>query len=64
MTETLEFDLIDFASRHIGPSEADTQAMLKTVGALSLEDFIARVVPTRIRSKRPLALEPIVEAHG
>ena len=53
-----EFEATDFISRHIGPGEADTRMMLETVGAASLEDFIAKVIPASIRSKRPLALEP------
>ncbi len=32
------------------PSEAETAEMLKTVGATSLDDFIAKVVPEEIRS--------------
>jgi glycine dehydrogenase len=47
----------NFIARHIGPSEADTAEMLRSLGAKSLEDFIARVVPEEIRSKRPLELK-------
>jgi glycine cleavage system P protein (glycine dehydrogenase) len=46
----------NFIPRHIGPGDAETAEMLKTVGAKSLEDFIAKVVPEKIRSKRPLDL--------
>ena len=46
----------NFIRRHIGPDEAETAAMLKTVGAKSLDDFIDKVVPKRIRSARPLEL--------
>ncbi|HLF21132.1 MAG TPA: aminomethyl-transferring glycine dehydrogenase [Aestuariivirga sp.] len=46
----------NFIPRHIGPSDTDTAEMLRTVGAKSLEDFIARVVPEKIRTKRPLEL--------
>ncbi len=47
----------NFIARHIGPDAAETAAMLKTVGAKSVEDFIDRVVPKRIRAKRPLDLK-------
>ena len=48
----------DFIPRHIGPSAADTAAMLKVLGASSVDDFINRAVPAKIRSKRPLNLRP------
>ena len=48
----------NFIPRHIGPTEAETREMLRTVGATSLEDFIAKVVPDRIRSKRRLEMKP------
>jgi glycine dehydrogenase len=47
----------NFIARHIGPDQADTAEMLKSLGAKSLEDFIARVVPENIRTKRPLELK-------
>ena len=47
----------NFIRRHIGPSDSDTALMLKAVGATSLEDFIAKVVPEKIRSKRPLEMK-------
>ncbi len=47
----------NFIRRHIGPDDAETAAMLKQVGAKSLEDFIEKVVPKRIRAKRPLDLK-------
>jgi glycine dehydrogenase len=47
----------DFIPRHIGPNATETAAMLQSLGASSLEDFIARVVPEKIRSRRPLALK-------
>lgn len=39
----------DFIARHIGPSDADTQVMLQTVGADSLEALIESTVPANIR---------------
>ncbi|MFO1088466.1 MAG: aminomethyl-transferring glycine dehydrogenase [Hyphomicrobiales bacterium] len=46
----------NFIPRHIGPRENELKSMLETVGAKSLDDLIARVVPKAIRTKRPLAL--------
>ena len=48
----------NFISRHIGPDAIETKHMLRTMGASSLEDFIAKVVPEKIRSKRMLDLKP------
>jgi glycine dehydrogenase len=48
----------DFIPRHIGPSAAETAAMLKVFGAGSLDEFINAAVPAKIRSARPLALPP------
>ena len=46
----------NFIRRHIGPDETETLAMLKLVGASSLDDFIDRVIPKQIRAARPLDL--------
>jgi glycine dehydrogenase len=46
----------DFIPRHIGPNAHETAAMLKTLGASSLDGFIAKAVPAKIRSSRPLNL--------
>jgi glycine dehydrogenase len=48
----------NFISRHIGPDAAETKHMLRALGATSLEEFIAKVVPEKIRSKRMLDLKP------
>ncbi len=47
-----------FAQRHIGPREADIQAMLDTLGLPSLDALIAEAVPSQIRFDHPLTLEP------
>ena len=39
----------DFIRRHIGPSESDIAAMLRTVGASSLDDLTNKSVPAAIR---------------
>ena len=46
----------NFIRRHIGPSDAETNDMLREVGATSLEDFIKKVVPEKIRIAKPLEL--------
>jgi glycine dehydrogenase len=47
-----------FVGRHIGPDDAEIQAMLEVVGAASLEALIDRTAPPAIRTERPLALPP------
>jgi len=49
----------NFIPRHIGPSDAEIGEMLKILGAASLEEFIDRAVPKKIRSRRPLELPPV-----
>ncbi len=46
----------DFASRHIGPSAADQDAMVRRVGYDSLDALMQAAVPSRIRSTTPLNL--------
>jgi glycine dehydrogenase len=48
----------NFIARHIGPDGADTKEILRTLGAKSVDDFIEKVVPEKIRAKRPLAMRP------
>jgi glycine dehydrogenase len=53
------FDPLDtFAPRHIGPRGTDRDAMLKAVGAASLDQLIDEVIPASIRLQRPLSLPP------
>jgi glycine dehydrogenase len=49
-----------FADRHIGPDPDAVEKMLKTVGAGSLADLVAAVVPPGIRTAEELAVEPAV----
>ncbi len=52
----------DFIRRHIGPSEDDIKSMLKTVGAASLDDLVAKTVPAAILEKAaPVIGEPMTE---
>nr|WP_194299129.1 aminomethyl-transferring glycine dehydrogenase [Acetobacter sicerae] len=45
-----------FASRHIGPREAEITAMLEAVGASSEEALREETVPASIRSKEPMGI--------
>jgi glycine dehydrogenase len=45
-----------FARRHIGPDDAEIEAMLARVGCESLDALADEAVPAEIRSNRPLAL--------
>lgn len=47
-----------FALRHIGPRENDLEHMLKTIGAATLEQLIQETIPSDIRLKSDLDLEP------
>jgi len=47
-----------FVHRHIGPTDADIQEMLATLGFQSLDALIDATVPTDIRLRTPLALGP------
>ena len=58
------FDSDVFQSRHIGPDAADTSAMLKVVGAKSLDALIDQAVPSRIRLKEPLDLPNGTSEHA
>jgi glycine cleavage system P protein (glycine dehydrogenase) len=52
----------DFANRrHVGPSPAEMDKMLKVVGAKSLDDLIDQTVPKSIRQDKPLDWEPMTE---
>ena len=49
-------DADSFVPRHIGPTDADVQAMLDLLGFDSLDELIDATVPESIRLQRPLAL--------
>src|SRR5208337_5174751 len=46
----------EFASRHIGPSEADLREMLDSLGVSSLEELIDQTVPESIRYRESLGI--------
>ncbi len=53
----------EFKSRHIGPHQEATVAMLTTIGEPSLDSLIDKTVPNAIRMKSPLNLpSPMHEA--
>ena len=61
MTTTLQpartsADPDTFVRRHIGPSEADIEAMLTALGYSSLDEFIDATIPGSIRTKSPLGI--------
>ena len=60
-----ELDLLEaadsFVGRHIGPSEAEIGAMLRVVGAASLDEVAAKTVPQAIRTNRRLNLPDAVD---
>src|SRR5689334_1683172 len=53
----------EFRSRHIGPNEAETKAMLKTIGESSLESLAAKTVPQGIRMQETLDIPPAMNEH-
>ncbi|WAC39936.1 aminomethyl-transferring glycine dehydrogenase [Pedobacter sp. SL55] len=46
----------NFKDRHIAPNQADTKAMLETVGVNSIDELIEQTVPASIRLKQGLNL--------
>ena len=55
---------IAFERRHIGPSPAQIESMLTSLGLASLDDLVERCVPRSIRVAAPLALpEPLSESE-
>jgi glycine dehydrogenase len=51
-----EADVAGFAARHIGPSPAEIDTMLATLGIASLAELADRTVPDAIRDRTPLDL--------
>ena len=54
----------EFLERHIGPNEAETKAMLKTIGENNLSDVIDKTVPTNIRMDHSLRLPAAMSEHA
>src|SRR5882672_8154584 len=57
------FDFESFQSRHIGPDAEATAAMLKAVGAASLDALMDEAIPAGIRLKAPLNLPDGMSEH-
>src|SRR5471032_2583710 len=57
------FDFESFQSRHIGPDADETAAMLKAVGAPTLDALMDEAIPARIRLKAPLKLPDGLSEH-
>src|SRR5262245_48679392 len=53
-----------FARRHIGPSPAERDDMLRAVGAPSLDALVDEAIPSSIRLQAPLNLPPAETEHG
>jgi glycine cleavage system P protein (glycine dehydrogenase) len=53
----------EFIPRHIGPNEADTKQMLKTIGVNSLNELINNTIPPSIRMSNPLNLPAAMSEH-
>lgn len=52
-----------FVNRHLGISQADEVAMLKAIGADSMETLIAETIPSQIRSNEPLDVAPAISEY-
>ena len=50
-----------FVNRHVAPSETEIGAMLALVGAVSLDDLAARVVPPAIRTRHAMDLPEAID---
>ena len=52
-----------FVSRHNGPREQEVKAMLKKIGAASIDELINQTVPPNIRLKKPLQIAPALSEY-
>src|SRR5262245_32389032 len=57
------FDFEPFQTRHIGPDPEERDAMLKVIGASSLEALMDEAIPARIRLTEPLDLPGGLSEH-
>ena len=65
LDELRNFEAADgFVARHIGPRGDEIAAMLRVVGAESLEELIGQTVPAAIRAQAPLDLPPPIDEAG
>ncbi len=54
---------VSFSARHIGPNAVEIAAMLKVLGVPSLDEFITKAVPAKLRSVKALQMEPALSEH-
>jgi glycine dehydrogenase len=54
----------EFVRRHIGPDDAQIEAMLEVVKARSVDDLIKKATPATIRTERPLELPPPISERA
>src|SRR5512133_941369 len=54
----------EFAHRHIGPNQAETNQMLELIGCHSLDELNDKTVPPSIRLDRPLSLPAAQNEHA
>ncbi|MFT7627946.1 MAG: glycine dehydrogenase, partial [Ulvibacter sp.] len=52
-----------FALRHIGPRNSDLPEMLSTINADSMEQLIFETIPSDIRLKNGLQLDPALSEN-
>ena len=52
-----------FALRHIGPRNSDLSEMLSTIGSDTMEQLIFETIPSDIRLKEGLKLDPALSEH-
>lgn len=53
----------EFQRRHIGPNEAETKAMLETIGVSSVDELIDKTIPSIIRFPKDLDLPASISEH-
>jgi glycine dehydrogenase len=58
---TPRFD--QFQDRHLGPDAAATEAMLKTIGAASMDELMSQTVPANIRDHKALDVSSAVSEY-
>jgi glycine dehydrogenase len=52
-----------FVPRHVGPSEAEVEEMLRVIGYRTLDELIDATIPEAIRFRAPLAIHPGRSEH-
>ena len=56
--------LDQFSNRHIGPNEAEKNAMLQSIGVSSIDELIKQTVPDIIRLEKELDLPPAISEYA